>query len=331
MLRTALSSFFLVAAAHAQSLTVSDLVVGQSAQLDVSGAPASATVAWLISFGGPGVGPCVNAATCLDLLPPYVLLAVLPASGAGESSLVGAVPNTAPLVPIGFQCLVATGSGGIGATNAVATSILPLSNFDNEFDGVALGPSWSVLHPELASITVGGGRLDVTPNTGGLPNMWYHDGEGVHVHRAVTGDFTVTTRLTVDDPGNPGTPPPPSYRFAGISARDPSSTALDQDYVHAAIGVGGPTEPIVSEDKSNLDSVSDWLVYPIASNTGELRITRVGSIFSIYYRLDAQSSWTLMRAHDRPDLPATLEVGPMAYAASSPAAVRGRFDYLRFE
>lgn len=331
MIRIAFAVFALSAAASAQTLTVSELVLGQPAQLSVAGAGSGASVAWLVSFGGPGAGPCVNAATCLDLLPPYVLLAVLPANGGGVSSLEGNVPASTPLVPIGFQCLVQTGSGLIGATNAVWTSLLPLSHFDDEFEGAALDPEWSVLHPELAAIAVSNGRLDLTPNTGGLPNMWYQDGEGVLVRKMVTGDFTVTTRLTVDDPSNPGASPPPSYRFAGISARDPSSTALDQDYVHAALGVGGPNGPIVSEDKSNLDSISDWVVYPIVANTGELRITRSGSLFSVYYRLDSGSPWTLMRAHDRPDLPATLEVGPMAYAASAPAAVRGRFEYVRFE
>lgn len=315
----------------AQTLTVSDLVVGQPATLQVVGVAPGASIAWLVAFGGLGAGPCLSVSTCLDVLPPYVLLVITPADAGGGATLGGFVPATTPLVPIAFQCIASSPQVPLFETNAVSTTFLPISHYDDEFEGDSLAPGWSVLHPELATIQVSGGRLDLTPSVGALPNMWYEGGEGVLVRRLVHGDFTVSTRLTVDDPANPGAPPPPLYRFAGISARDPSSTPADEDYVHAALGVGAPNQPIVSEDKSTLDSVSDWLVYPIASNTGELRITRSGSLFSIYYRLDATSSWQLMRAHDRPDLPPVLEVGMMGYAASSPAAVRGRFEWVRFE
>jgi hypothetical protein len=331
MIRSALVFFVLSSASFAQTLDVPDLVLGQFAQLSVSGVGPGASVGWLVSFGGPGAGPCVTAATCLDVLPPYVLLAVLPANAAGVCSISGYVPPTTALVSLGFQCITATGTGPVGKTNAIGTSLLPLAHYDDEFESGVLGPAWSIEHPELASIQVANGRLDIAPSSGGLPNMWYQGGEGVLVNRLVTGDFTVSTRLTVDDPNAPGSPPPPQYRFAGIMARNPESTPADQDYVHAALGVGGPLEPIVSEDKSNLDSVSDWIVYPVSSNTGELRLRRSGSVFSLDYRLDATHAWSLMRSHDRPDLPPTLEVGMMVYAASSPAAVRGRFEFIRFE
>ncbi len=319
------------ASASAQVLEQTDLVAGQFARLEVTGAAPGDSVAFLWSFAGGGGGPCFpSAGVCLDLLQPTVL-AIVPADAAGEAALEGFVPETVAPVPVATQGVVVAAAGPpYPKTNAVAASFLPLGHYDDDFEGVALGADWSVLHPELATVTVSGGALEIVPTAGGLQNIWFHGAEGPLVWRLVSGDFEVTARLTVDDPQNPGAPPPLSYRLAGILLQDPASTAADHDFCHVALGAGDGATPLAAEDKTTLDSNSDFLLHPVPGLTGELRLVRSNDVVSMSHRVDDTQPWTPLRQHARPDLPQTLRVGLMAYSASSPPRVRARFDWIRF-
>ncbi|MCA8977854.1 MAG: hypothetical protein KDC98_24220 [Planctomycetes bacterium] len=321
----------LAIAAPSQTLTLPGAVSGQPLTLSTTGGTPSVWMLWLGSVQGLGPGPCSPAhGLCLDLLHP-VALALSAADGAGAASFSLSMPSWPTPIVLGFQGVEFAAAMPLPKTNAVATTLQPLSAWNDEFAGTALGPQWSVLNAGLATIQVQNGTLDIAPTVAQLPNMWYQHGEGPLVWRLVSGDFFVTARLTVDDPAAPGAPPAPTYRLAGIIARNPASTPADQDYVHVALGSGSNSQPTAVEDKSTTDSVSDWIAYPVTSNTGEIAIERIGRWFSLHYRLDGNHPWQLLRTHDRPDLPHALQIGLMSYSASSPAALRGRFDYLRFQ
>lgn len=214
--------------------------------------------------------------------------------------------------------------------SAQRTRPAPTPFFEDSFDGTGLDPSWRVLHPDLATVSVTNGALRIAPNQGGLATIWYQDAEGALVYRNVTGDFTATARVHARLPGS-ALPPPVSYRLGGILARRPGSTAGDRDSVHVALGAGVPTMPVCAEDKTTVDSVSDFLLHPIPSADGELRLRRRGARFSMAWRPFGVGPWMPLRSHLRPDLPATLQVGLMAYSADASANLELRFDRFRLE
>ena len=219
---------------------------------------------------------------------------------------------------------------GLAAAQQVRGARLP---FVDPFDGAVLAPGWSVLNPTLATIAVSGGALHVTPNQGGLGVIWFQDAEGALAYRTVTGDFTATVRAHARAAGSATQPPPAPYRLGGLLARDPASSPGARNSVHVALGSGvtdaPPFAPVCAEDKTTVDSASDFVLHPIASADGDLRIRRRGASFELAYRAIGSASWSVLRTHTRPDLPATLEVGLMAYSAPAPPDLELHFD--RFE
>jgi hypothetical protein len=236
-----------------------------------------------------------------------------------------------------LTCRLGTGDAGCGAltqptsTTTIAstttTSTVPLGD---TFDGVALDPSWSVLNPSLVTIDVSGGQLHLEATMSGAGTTWYNDSEGPLVYKAVTGDFDVRTVISTEDPGSPGDPPPTQYRLAGLLARDPASAPGALDWVHVALGSGATAQGTSYEYKSTTTSVSTWATTPTPSPDGELRLVRTGAIFDYYWRPDALASWLLIASFNRPDMPATLQVGMMIYATEAPPAIRASFDEIAF-
>ena len=106
-----------------------DLVRGQSADLQVSGAVPGEGVWFLDSLAGTGAGPCVGqlGGLCLDLLSPVVTLGSAVADPAGVATISGTVPPNAPLVDVHFQSVIRRGPGGADSvkTGIVTSTILP--------------------------------------------------------------------------------------------------------------------------------------------------------------------------------------------------------------
>ena len=175
-----------------------------------------------------------------------------------------------------------------------------------------------------------GGELRLDPLQSGAAATWFNNDEGPLVYREVTGDFTATCVIRCVDPNNPSQDPPGNYRLAGLLARDPTTTSGNRNSVHVAVGAGAGGAPVAAEDKTTTASNSSFLLYPITRAEGELRITRQGSLMSLYYRPLGSVAWQLLRAHDHPEFPARLQVGPMAYSNSNPVRIRAFFDEVRF-
>lgn len=96
------------------------------------------------------------------------------------------------------------------------------------------------------------------------------------------------------------------------------------------VGGGSPPTLIAVEDKTTRSSVSNLLLHPIAQPSGEIRIERRGATISLWYRANATATWTLLRSHARPDLPATVQVGPQISAWQNPPNLRVRFASVTF-
>jgi hypothetical protein len=217
------------------------------------------------------------------------------------------------------------------STTTTSTTLVDLDDLDDTFDGSSLDPSWTVHNPEKVSIQVTGGALHLVPTATGGSNIWFDGGEGPLVYKLVSGDFDVSAVLSVRDPANISNPPPPEYRLAGILARDPASTPASSNTVHVALGAGSVLQGTSYEYKSTDDSASTWATTPTPSPSAELRLRRSGALIEMYWRPDSMASWTMIQSFNRPDLPATLQVGLMIYALSSPASIEALFDEIDFQ
>lgn len=320
--------------ASGQTLTQTDLVLGQRVRFDVNGAAPGAQVFFLVSTIGTGPGACFPAPInlCLDLRGPFSILAALPAGPTGRASFAFELPRNVPLIPIYTQAVVVATTPQVLAlkTNTVTSSIQTLSALDDTFDGTALDSAWSILHPGQFTRSVSGGFLHLEPLFSGSTVTWFADGEGPFIHKDVTGDFTVTATVESFDPLNPSNPPLANYRMSGITVRDPVAPSGDRDWLHVAIGGGTPAVPITVEDKNTRQSMSSLVLHPIAESRGDVRVVRRGSLFSLYYRAPNAASFQLLRAHNRPDMPRTVQVGLNIFSWRAPTRVRSRIDEIRF-
>lgn len=332
-MRTYLSVAFLLAftaSAQAQSLLQTPLVQGQVARIEIQSAAPGDLAAFMIGYSGLGSGPCFpSVSLCLDLLTP-TLLAILPVDGTGNAVIQAVVPENVPLVPFFTQGVVIPPSGSVTKTNAIATTFLPLSAFDDDFSAPALEDDWTLLNGSILAQSIAAGELHLRPTVGGGSVTWFQGDQGPLVYKLVTGDFSVTATVRAFDPGNPTQPPPNNYRLGGLMARDPTSTPNDQNFVHVAVGGGDPGTPVAVEDKTTTQSVSDFLLYPVTAAEGELRITRQGSLMSLYYRPIGAASWQLLRAHPHPEFPATLQVGMMVYSNPVTPSIEIAVDEIEF-
>ncbi len=227
----------------------------------------------------------------------------------------------APAAP-GFLAKVRATLRGLSAPPVVHG---PLSD---TFDGTSLSPDWQVLNGSLVDVEVSGGALHLEPLATGASNIWFDDAEGPLVHKTVTGDFTLKARVRAVDPSAPGQPPAPQFRLGGLLVRDPANAPGSLDWVHVAFGAGSTAVPVTVEDKSTDESVSDWIPHPAPAAAGWLRIRRAGSLFHTAYRPFGAAAWIPLRTFDRPDMPATVQVGAMVYSLNAPPGIRVSFDEI---
>jgi hypothetical protein len=220
----------------------------------------------------------------------------------------------------------------------------PLAVNDDEFPGSALDGDWTIYEPGLSSaqIVVSGGELNLAANMGGVGfSFWYMTNEGILVYKEITGDFDMVAGVRVRNYADSGLPTvgDGNYRVAGIAAHDPTRTDpnTDLNYVHVGLGCMN-TADIEVEYKNTVDSFSDFTATPTSgSNTGvgELRLRRVGQIFTLFYRHTTGDSWTQVGEYDRTaaPMPSTLQVGFMSYSNEGVAEggdIRLFVDYVHF-
>jgi hypothetical protein len=193
-----------------------------------------------------------------------------------------------------------------------------------EFDA-PLGPEWSRVQGQAATLTVTGGELVVRLDTAAL---WFNASRGFFLHRPITGDFKATTRVRVRKTSAPAEAPGNLVHLAGVMVRDPASDRGDESY--AFIVVGRDENDLSVETKETRQSTSRYEGPTWPSSDAELRLCRVGADVRLLKRAIGASAWTVAQTYARPDLPATLQVGLNVYAFSAPD-LTARFDLLRFD
>ncbi len=210
----------------------------------------------------------------------------------------------------------------------------PLSVLTDEFEADDLA-AWDVYNPQTSEVSVDGGEMELLPN---LNAWWYGTDEAVHVNKGVTGDFSVTAKVEVtnllDGPTVPGAP----YRIGGIMLRDPNATPGAPNTYHMGIGnmntgVATAVSKSTAEGYSDVNVVptSTWPNNPSWSGTeAEMRLCRVGDEVSAYVRIQDEP-WTKFDTHIRPDLPATLAAGPVAYTGFAEEDLKATFDWVEFK
>lgn len=231
-------------------------------------------------------------------------------------------------------CAPASGSGsaepppGSRSTAAsVAPSKVPPARSPTADDLIGLGSDftstptrWTWLDdveggPDFAGqpgmVHTADGLLTLRPPT----STWFQDFRGPFLFQRVTGDVVLVVRLKVSGRHTPV--PIRSYSLAGVMARAPQRPselsafgAANWAFVTTGTGVGDGVPQI--ELKNTKAGQSEVVLTPSAPGWVELALARVGPQLVSMYRLP-HGSWTEGRRWARPDLPATLQWGLVAY------------------
>jgi hypothetical protein len=145
----------------------------------------------------------------------------------------------------------------------------------------------------------------------------------------VTGNFKVTSTVRARKSSTPADPPSERIHLGGLMARDAASDGpAGESYVF--IVVGQDENDLSVETKTTTGDVSTYTGPPWPSGDAELRVCRVGSQFLLYKRAIGELTWTEAAHFDRPDLPATLQVGPNVYSAAATPDLQVAFDGVVF-
>ena len=189
-----------------------------------------------------------------------------------------------------------------------------LRALSDDFNGTSLGPAWTVFNPQAAIYTVGDGGL-IMIATG--YSSWFGPMNGALVYKEVTGNFKATITLKVSAASDSQFVPDAAWHMGGLMARRPKPTG-DGDENHVLILLGGDGQGRAAlEHKDTADSGSNYFTYSWPSGQGQLRICRVNDDFVLRERESRGSIWGGARTFTRPDLPATLQVGPAMFAGDS--------------
>lgn len=187
---------------------------------------------------------------------------------------------------------------------------------------------WPDMIRRLEVRPAGGGQLYLEPYTSG----WYADFHAPFLYQDIAGDFVVTAR--VDAAAIAGGVPKADWSLAGLMVRAPRAggqaawTPNGENWLFITAGVAEDVSQPVLETKTTVDSRSTLRLHPVRAGWVELRITRVGPAFELASRHDGEA-WVVRARFDRPDLPASVQVGLNAYTDWSHAAELRR-DPRRF-
>lgn len=204
------------------------------------------------------------------------------------------------------------------------------ADFNDEFDSASL-QQWERRHlvensmPQYTLLDVNlsaPGALSIIPTR--TPG-WFAGNDAPLIFKLVTGNFSVESFVSAQSTSNPGEAPNFNFNSAGLMARNPAGAAGSEN--HVMVNVGQQNGAVGSETKTTVNSISELDIIE-GSNVGRLILCRIGSRFHAYRWLDNESNWTLIRSLNRPDLPATVQVGMVANAFSG-VDLTATFDYIR--
>lgn len=206
-----------------------------------------------------------------------------------------------------------------------------LSSFiADEFDAPGDLTQWTRLHVEQgvparhSRLEVLDGHLLVEPTA---HNGWFEDDKGPFLFQMVTGDFVARTYVRAVNRNNPVVPPTAQYNSTGFVARDPASVVGGQEN-WVMYNVGYQETFTGSEGKTTVSSGSTLFIIQGAA-AGELVLCRRGDTFRMLRRLEGEDTLTETNVFERPDLPATLQLGVVANGYTATPNLRAEFDWVR--
>ncbi|MEL7310202.1 MAG: PASTA domain-containing protein [Pseudomonadota bacterium] len=292
---------------------------GSSVSLVVSSGPASVSVPNVVGQSQAAAEAAITGAN----------LAVGAVSNATSNSVAsGDVISQSPAAGTN----VAEGS----SVDLVVSTGPATSTFSDEFSSDTLS-EWSLRHVVEGSAaqyttldidTTVAGRLVIVPTR--TPG-WFGGDDAPLIFKELTGNFAVQTRVLARSIGSATTPPAGEFNSAGLMARDPSGATGPENYVMVNIGRqddrAGASQ-IGSEAKNTTNSTSQ-LTIDSGAFEGDLILCRVGNEVVAFRRLVGDADWIEINRYTRADFPATMQVGMIANAFSTPVDLRAEFDYVR--
>lgn len=171
---------------------------------------------------------------------------------------------------------------------------------------------WDLFQPSVYSIKQNSDntlQLDLEENA-----LWYNNSQGGLIHRAVTGDFTITATVNAVRKSNNDQPVACDICLGGLMIRNPSNNSRE-NYVHLVTGF--TPDGLGVEFKSTTNGSSQFDTAPDGTSLHDLRIQRSGNTFTLSQKLPEETDWTVVATYNRPDLPATLMAGINIYTAQS--------------
>ena len=328
------------------AITAAGLTVGNVTQQNDNAVPAGNVISQ-----SPAAGTQVTPGSAVDLVvslgPANVAVPNVTGQtqGAAQSAItaagltVGNVTqqndNAVPAGSVISQDPTAGTQVAPGSAVDLVVSLGPVSGggFSDEFNSNSLG-DWSLRH-QVEGTAAQYSVLDINQSRPGfltiVPNQtpgWFDDGDAPLVFKLLTGNFAVHTRVLADSVSSPGQAPGSNFNSAGLIARNPAGASGPENYIMLNVGRQNNLIGAGSETKTTVNSDSELLL-DSASNEGDLVLCRVGNTFYSYRFLSVDSSWLQLQSYDRPDLPATLQVGMVVNAFISPADLRAEFDFVR--
>lgn len=206
------------------------------------------------------------------------------------------------------------------------TMLPPASGELKASDSVSLIPlsEWSSFQPELWEMKESGGVVNIVPNQ---ESLWWNNIRGPLLFRYASGDVDLVASVRVRKESDASKSPDVDWQFGGIMARAPSSNAVlgVENYVFNV--VGHRYKMLQVETKSTLDGRSTVNAIDWPGTDAQLALSRRGSQFRLFARVNEQAPWQLVDQFDRPDLPPLLEYGVIVYAHCEG---RGNYDMQVF-
>jgi hypothetical protein len=202
-----------------------------------------------------------------------------------------------------------------------------VAGFDDDFSGKELSADWTILNGDSFEHRLEGGRLHMRPTKN---TVWYKKDQGPGLVKLVTGNFKVSSIVRARKASAPSEYVSNGYQFAGLIARDPASAKPDakENYVFNVVGYRGDYLSVETKTTKRDHSDVEGPAWPTAD--AELRICRINDVFRVYKRPIGEKTWELGFTYERGDLPATLQVGPIAYTFTDQYDLDGSFEEIRF-
>ena len=159
--------------------------------------------------------------------------------------------------------------------------------------------------------------------------LWFMDRQGVLAYKTVEGDFKMTADVYTMKRSEPGQAPggDGTVQLGGLMARDAASR--QENYVFIVVGDDG--NGLSVETKNTVNDFSEYNGPTWDSADASLRLCRVGSTFRLFKRhVESDEAWMPADSFERPDLPASLQVGVNIYTNSTPD-IQVRYENIRIE